>query len=155
VDPVVASVALRTIAERVENQADVAGLLAILTHTPDRSSAGVMLSRLARFVVMTFTEKAVPPTIATAWSKVADTVANLGDRNFADAARFLLWSLYERADFSDSAFVSAFGLASRALLGLAWSLDPYLSPIKHLGGSSNEFLTIRTSPNTLTPRRRG
>jgi hypothetical protein len=133
VDPVVASVALRTIAERVEGEADVAGLLAIITNATDRPPAGAMLSRLARFVGMTFTDKAVQPAIGKAWSRVAEAAASLGDRHFADAARFLLWSLYERADFGDATFVSAFGLASRALLGLAWSLDPYLSTITIAG----------------------
>ena len=133
VDPVVASVALRTIAERVESETDVAGLLAILTNATDRPSAGAMISRLARFVGMTFTDKLVQPAIGKAWSRVAETVASLGDRSFADAARFLLWSLNERADFSDAAFVARFGLASRALLKLAWSLDPYLSLITIAG----------------------
>ena len=114
VDPVVASVALRTIAERVESEADVAGLLVIITNATDRPSAGAMVSRLARFVGMTFTDRTVQPAIGKAWSRVAEAVASLGDRNFADAARFLLWSLYERADFSDAAFVARFGLASRA-----------------------------------------
>jgi hypothetical protein len=133
VDPVVASVALRTIAERVENEADVAGLMTLIINATDRPSAAAMLSRLARFVGMTFTDKTVEPAIGKAWSRVAEAVANLGDRNFADAARFLLWSLYERTDFSDAAFVTRFGLASRVLLKLAWSLDPYFSLITIAG----------------------
>ena len=55
VDPIVASVALRTMAERVESEADVRGLVATLTSTADRAGAGSMLSRLGRFVGMTLT----------------------------------------------------------------------------------------------------
>ena len=92
-----------------------------------------MVSRLARFVGMTFTDRTVQPAIGKAWSRVAETVASLGDRSFADAARFLLWSLYERADFSDAAFVadSVWRLARSS--SLAWSLDPYLSVITIAG----------------------
>lgn len=128
VDPIVASVALRTMAERVESEADVRGLVATLTSTADRAGAGSMLSRLARFVGMTLTE-GVRPAAGRAWSVVAEAAARLGDRNFADGARFLLWSLSERADFNDASFTAAFGSASRALLRLAWSVTPYMSSI--------------------------
>ena len=60
---------------------------------------------------------------------IAEAAASLGDRNIADGARFLLWSLSERADFNDVSFTAAFGSASRALLRLAWSATPYMSSI--------------------------
>jgi hypothetical protein len=128
VDPIVASVALRTIAERVESEADVQGLVELLTSAMDRTAAGSMLSRLARFVGMTLTE-GVRPSVGQAWSVVAEAAASLSDRDFADGARFLLWSLSERADFNDASFTAAFGSASRALLRLAWSVAPYMSSI--------------------------
>jgi hypothetical protein len=60
---------------------------------------------------------------------VAEAAASPGDRDFADGAHFLLWSLSERADFNDASFTAAFGSASRALLRLAWSATPYMSSI--------------------------
>lgn len=132
VDPIVASVALRTVAERVESEADVQGLIATLTSATDRAVAGSMLSRLARFVGMTWTD-GVSPSVGRVWSVVAEAVASQGHRDFADGARFLLWSLSERADFSDASFVAAFGSASRALLRLAWSVTPYMSSITIAG----------------------
>jgi hypothetical protein len=128
VDPIVASVALRTIAERVESEADVQGLVAAITSAKDRAVAGSMLSRLARFVGMTLTE-GVRPAVGRAWSVAAEAAASLGDRDFADGARFLLWSLSERADLGDASFTAAFGAASRTLLHLAWSVTPYMSSI--------------------------
>ena len=95
VDPIVASVTLRTIAERVENEADVRGLVAALTSATDRAVTGSVLSRLARFVGMTLTD-GVRPAVGRAWSVVAEAAASLGDRDFADGARFLLWSLSGR-----------------------------------------------------------
>jgi hypothetical protein len=128
VDPIVASVALRTIAEQVESEADVQGLVALLTSATDRAAAGSMLSRLARFVGMTLTE-GVRPSVGRAWSVVAEAASSPCDRDFADGARFLLWSLSERADFNDASFTATFGSASRALLRLAWSVVPYMSSI--------------------------
>lgn len=128
VDPIVASIALRTIAERVESEADIQGLVAALRTTTDQAVVGSMLSRLARFVGMTLTE-GVRPAVGRAWSAVAEGAARLGDRNFADGARFLLWSLSERAAFDDASFAAAFGSASRALLRLAWSVTPSMSSI--------------------------
>jgi len=128
VDPIVASVALRTIAERVDTKADVQGLGAVLATAPDSAVTGSMFSKLARFAGITFSD-GVSPFVGEAWSVVAETAASQGLRDFADGARFILWSLSERADFSDANFTMAFGSASRALLRLAWSLSPYISSI--------------------------
>jgi hypothetical protein len=128
VDPIVASVALRTIAERVESEADVQGLVAVLTNAIDRAAAGSMLSRMARFVGMTLADGVSSP-LGRAWSRVAEAAAGLGDRDYVDGARFLLWSLSERGDFNDASFTAAFGSASRALLRLAWSETTYMSPV--------------------------
>jgi hypothetical protein len=126
-DPVVASVALRTIAERVETIPDVEGIATLVQNTSDVDTVGGMLSRLARFVSMSIADKgSVTTAAATAWAMLAGRTASRGERAFSDGARFLLWALFERADFSDAGFVVVFGSAARALLMLVWSLDPQL-----------------------------
>jgi hypothetical protein len=126
-DPVVASVALRTIAERVEVVPDVEGLTRLVQNAPDVDTIGGMLSRLARFVSMSIADKgSVSTEAATAWAILAEQAASRGERAFSDGARFLLWALFERADFSDARFAAAFGSAARAVLALAWSLAPEL-----------------------------
>ncbi|RUL79929.1 ATP-binding protein [Dyella choica] len=128
VDPIMASVALRTIAERVESQEDVQGLVAYLTSATDRPIAGSTLSKLARFVGMAVAQGLSPP-VGIAWAAVARAASELGDRCFVDGARFLLWSLFERADFKDANFTAVFGAASRSLLRTALSMSPYVSSI--------------------------
>ena len=129
-DPVVASVALRTVAERVETIPDVGGLATLVQNTADVDTIGGMLSRLARFVSMSIAERgSVSTAAATAWAMLADQAASRGERAFSDGARFLLWALFERADFSDVGFLVSFGSAARALLALAWSLDPQLPSV--------------------------
>ena len=72
-----------------------------------------MLSRLARFVSMSIADKgSVSTAAATAWAILAGRAASRGERAFSDGARFLLWALFERADFSDSGFGVVFGSAA-------------------------------------------
>jgi hypothetical protein len=126
-DPVVASVALRTIAERVETVSDVEGLIRLVQRDHAVGEIGAMLSRLARFVSMSIADRgSVSTEAATAWAILAERAAARGDRALADGAKFLLWALFERAAFNDPRFAAAFGSASRAVLALAWSLDPEL-----------------------------
>ena len=126
-DPVVASVALRTVAERVETVQDVGGLATLVQNSDDVDTIGGMLSRLARFVSMSIAERgSVSTTAATAWAILAHQAASREERAFSDGARFPLWALFERADFRDASFLVSFGSAARALLALAWSLDPQL-----------------------------
>lgn len=129
-DPIVTSVALRTIAERVETVPDVGRLITLVQSAPDVEMIGMMLSRLSRFVSMSIAERRSASTdAATAWATLAEQAASRGERALSDGARFLLWALFEHADFSDLRFAATFGSAARAVLTLAWSLDPELPPL--------------------------
>jgi hypothetical protein len=124
-DPVISSVALRFGADRVADIRDVGALTGLISSSPDTATTGSMLSRLARFVRMSIAESgAVAISVATAWASVAFSAAEKRDRHFADAARFFLWTLSEKADFGDQAFAEAFGKSAREVLRFAWALDP-------------------------------
>ena len=111
----------------METVQDIGGLAALVQNSDDVDTIGGMLSRLARFVSMSIAERgSVSTTAATAWAILAHQAASREERAFSDGARFLLWALFERADFSDASFLVSFGSAARALLALAWSLDPQL-----------------------------
>lgn len=124
-DPVVASVVLRTAAERVFLSDDVIALCDLL-RTPNApvEKIGLTLSRLARFVSMSFEEERSIGTSAVAWAMVARIAVEAGQRHYADGARFLLQVLFDKGDFSGSEFANAFGEAARALLSFAWNMDP-------------------------------
>ncbi len=124
-DPVMTSIALRTVAERVETELDVEGLIRLVQNAPDVKLIGKMISRLSRFVSMSIADKGgISTEAATAWAMLAEQIASRGEPAMSDGARFLLWALFERANFSDLTFAVVFGSAARALLTLAWSLDP-------------------------------
>lgn len=128
VDPIVASVALRAGAERVAGPADVEGLCDQLRDRTDFADLGSTLSRVARFVRMTIGEaNGLSAAAATAWTTVAKVALSRGARDYVDGARILLWSLSEKADFSDAVFSGVFGQAARALLQFAWTTDPPMS----------------------------
>lgn len=124
-DPVVASVALRTAAEGVAEPADVRGLSELLRTSRNADDLGSTLSRLARFVSMSIAEATtISAPAATAWASVAQVAISTSDPHFADGAGFLLWSLWEKANFADATFSAAFGAGARALLEFAWSSQP-------------------------------
>jgi hypothetical protein len=123
-DPVIASVALRTAAERVTGLDDVQGLCDLIAGGGAGKDLGPTVSRLARFVTMSMEEsERVANGAAIAWATIAKIAIETGQQSFADGSRFILWALAERADLSDTAVVSAFGEAARALLAFAWSVD--------------------------------
>lgn len=125
-DPIVASVALRTVADHVEGLADVGAMRVHLQRsTNDRRAIGIMLSRLARFVQISIDEaRSISSGASTAWASMALSAIKTDEPACIDAARFLLWTLFERADFNDQPFVRAFGEPARALLAKAWTLEP-------------------------------
>ena len=131
-DPIVLSIALRTIVERVENEDDIQGLIAILADARTRAIAASMLSRLARFVGMSAKQGATA-SVARAWSVVAEAAAMTGDRVLADGARVLLILFAERSDFDNPHVATPFGSASRSLLRLAWRIEPYTEPFVTAG----------------------
>ncbi len=130
VDPIVASVAFRTVADRVENLQDIGSLTARIQRGGDVNIIGKMLSRLARFISMSITERGgISTAAATAWASLAEQAASRGELALSDGVRFLLWTLSGSDSFSDQRFASDFGSAARALLALAWRIDPEFPPL--------------------------
>lgn len=124
VDPVLANVALRTAVECVTTAADVAGLPQLIFERAGDAAISTMLSRLARFAGLSIDlAGAVTPEGALAWATIAEAAAS-GARPYADPARFILYTLFERADLNDPALLPIFGRAARHLLTLAWAGDP-------------------------------
>ncbi len=125
-DPVVVSIALRTAAERVEVPTDVDGLCAMITNSSAvRSVSRLFLPRLARFVGLVIAERGLlTAPVALAWAVVARAAAAGADPYLADAARVVLMTLADKADFGEADFLAMFGEAARSLLRTAWALDP-------------------------------
>lgn len=133
-DPIVVSIALRTAAEQVEKREDVQGLCTLLASLQPVPGVAKMLAQLARFVGMAIQERGgVDTEAASAWANVARAAAEAFDLFLADAARVLLMTLSEKADFSDPTFGAAFGEASRSLLRRAWNLDPTIPSLSAAG----------------------
>ncbi|WP_354681958.1 hypothetical protein [Cupriavidus necator] len=133
-DPVVISIALRTAAEQVENEADVDGLLAIIGTASSGDAVSRMLAQLARFAGMAIAEqKVLSGPASLAWAGVAIAAAKSADPYLSDAARVLLMTLADKADLSDIEVMAAFGEAARALLRSAWSLNPERPPLTTAG----------------------
>ncbi|WP_163870644.1 ATP-binding protein [Myxococcus eversor] len=125
-DPVVASVALRTVSGRVEHTADVEALAVLLENQQaDHATLGTMLSRLVRFFGMSFSGREPDnASIAIAWATLAQRAIRTGKREFTDGVNILLWTLLERGDFGVSGYMHVFGGAARDLLAFAWAADP-------------------------------
>ena len=125
VDPVLANVALRTAIERVGTQADIAGLVALVAARPNDEALATMLSRLARFVGLAVNAVGtIVPGEALAWAMVADAAIRAGSRDLSDATRFLLHTLFDKADLAEPELLDVFNRAARALLSFAWAADP-------------------------------
>lgn len=151
IDPVVASVALRTVAESVESPTDVRGLCDLLRDTSKAEVMGPSLTRLSRFVSMSLADRgASTASVLLSWAEVATEAAMVGHRLYVDAARFLLFTLSERADFSDRALALKFGQAARQLLTLAWQFEPELSNL-----ASNAIRMVTKSFDTDVAASRG
>lgn len=124
VDPVVSSVALRTAAEGVAGPEDVAGLLELLRANVAPRELAVALDRLARFVGMCAAgPNGLSASAAIAWTAVARQGADNLYAEYSDGVRFLLMTLAERGEFSNTEFAGAFGEAARKLLTFAWSRE--------------------------------
>lgn len=125
VDPVLANVALRTAIECVSDVADITGLTHLIDQRATEETLAVLLSRLARFIGLAVdAEGGLEPQDALAWAMVAEAVTNTGQRGLSDAARFLLYTLFEKADLAAPPLLAVFGRAARALLALAWDSIP-------------------------------
>jgi len=139
------------VAERVESPADVQGLCHLLRETSNAEVMGSALSRLSRFVSISLADRDAPSaSTMLSWAEVAVEAALVGNRRYVDAARFLLFTLSERADFSDRAFALIFGQAARQLLSLAWQFEPELSNF-----ASNAIRMVTKSFDTDVTASRG
>lgn len=137
-DPIIASVALRTAAERVVQPQDVGRLCEMLVHADMPETLGPVLSRLARFVSLNVVEAGtLTSSAAVAWSRVANTAMETPERRYADGARFLLMTGFEKGDFSNADFSASFGRGARALLKFAWNTSP---PMPNLAASAIRFV---------------
>lgn len=130
VDPVLGNVAMRIVAENIESETDVAGLMARVVASPTDSALAALLGRLARFAVMEIeAARAVDPTQAIAWARLAETLVETDEQALVDPARVLLYTLFEHGNFADAALLDVFGRAARALLELAWAGSAPLATI--------------------------
>ncbi|HEX5257769.1 MAG TPA: hypothetical protein VFW35_03180 [Sphingomicrobium sp.] len=127
VDAVLTSVALRTAVESVANADDVDGLLALIKSNPASPSLASMLGRLSRFVDLEIDSAGLDAKRGLAWARIADAAIASGERGLVDAGRFLLQTLFQKADLYDADLLPTFGRASRALLIFAWDSSPRLS----------------------------
>jgi hypothetical protein len=121
VDPVVASIAMRTAVESVATVADAGGLIALIGGSTTPNDTAKMLSKLVRFVGMSMDEREVTTGIAFAWTAIAKAAVDAKGIQFADGARFLLWRLSLKAPLDNPELADEFGLAARAFLALIWS----------------------------------
>jgi hypothetical protein len=138
VDPVLANVALRTAIDRVATAADIAGLVALIAERPTDEALATKLSRLARFVGLAVDlAGSVVASEAIAWAHIADAAIATGSRDLSDATRFLLHTLFEKADLAETELLEVFGRASRALLAFAWAADP---PMQQTSTSAIRFV---------------
>ncbi|SDF30000.1 hypothetical protein SAMN04488504_1294 [Myxococcus virescens] len=124
-DPVLLSIALRTVAERVGVPEDVTALCTLIDSGKDAEATGRLVGQLARFVGMAAAEGGgLSEPTAKAWAHVALIAATTKVERVVDAARVLLLTLAERADLTVLSVLSVFGSAARTLLDTAWSLSP-------------------------------
>ena len=124
-EPVVVSIALRTVAERVEGAVDVEALCKMIATPTDPGPVARLLSQLARFVGLAIAERGdLSDEAALAWATVAGAAAASVDRQMLDAARILLMTLADKANLNDVGVMAIFGAASRSLLATAWSSTP-------------------------------
>jgi len=150
IDPIITSVALRTAAERVEGPDDITGLTELL-QTHDPKQLGLVLHRAARFVGMRAAEgSGLSGAATTAWAKAALAAVGAEKVEFVEGARFLLWTLSEKADFTDPIFSMVFGEAARALLAFAWANEPRMSG---LSPQAIRFVTKSFATNVPASRK--
>ena len=138
VDPVLATVALRTVVENIEDERDIAGLMRRVAASPADPALRPMAGQLARFATMDI-EAARPASVArsVAWARLADALLATRQNEFVDPARVLLLTLFEHSDLSDATLLDVYGRAARALLDFAWSATP---PLTILSGSAIRFV---------------
>lgn len=123
-DPVLGSIALRTVIDSVQTLADVQPLTILLSQRDQWPQTGYVLSRASRFVRVSFLAQANPPAATMlAWAEAARCAAMTGAAEHLDGVRILLLTLMERGNFENADFAGAFGAAARTMLATVWSDD--------------------------------
>lgn len=124
--PIMVSVALRSIAEQVDEPSDVDGLWDITGIAETNTKVAQLLSLLARFlsVVSAANRGEMTASAALAWAIAAKRLAENADNHLRDAARCLLIVLIDEAAVDNADVLNALGEASRSLLDTSWSLNP-------------------------------
>ena len=130
-DPVLGSIALRTVIDSVQTLEDVQPLVAIMGNRSRQAQTGHVLSRASRFVRISLLAHSNANVAMVAWAEAARGAALTGAKEHLDGVRILLLTLMEKGNFDDAGFAAAFGAAARAMLATIWS-DESLS-----GYSSN------------------
>ena len=121
VDPIIASIALRSAVEWVVAVDDLEGLIALMRRSASLDRLGPVTVRLARFLRMRASSGALSHATACAWAALALAAARLRRPDFADAARVLLWSLPDVGGNPSDTYDATFGAAARELLDYGWS----------------------------------
>lgn len=127
-DPIVTSVAVRTIAERVGRPEDLGGLIGLIEKGREQAPLGLLLSQMARFVGMLFDQHPPKTDVGIAWATLAQKAIAMREDAFVDGVLLLLWAISERGDFNTPSLACAFGAAARDLLGQAWERPAAIRP---------------------------
>lgn len=128
VDPVLGNVALRIVAENIEDERDIAALASHVAASSAGSALAALLGRLARFAAMDIEAlRIVSPARAIAWAQLAEALVATQERVLVDPARVLLQVLFDHGDLTDVALLDVFGRTARAMLELAWVASPPLA----------------------------
>ncbi|MEJ1172014.1 ATP-binding protein [Variovorax sp. CCNWLW235] len=121
-DPVLGSIALRTVIDSVQTLDDVQPLSVLVSLRDRWPQTGYVLSRASRFVRVNLLSQADPGAAPTlAWAEAAHRAAMTGATEHLDGVRILLLTLMERGNFEDANFATAFGAAARLMLATVWS----------------------------------
>jgi hypothetical protein len=146
--PIAAAAALRTAAEQVAAEEDLAGLDPIIAKE-DSKALNRVFFQIARFVAMRAQAEAIPASALIAWAGFAERIALLKDRFFVEPARFLLMPLFEKADLTEEPILLALGDAARAGLANAFAQD---ATYRHARAMGIDFVAKSFASNPAASR---
>lgn len=149
-DPIVANIALRATAERVEAVSDTQALCALIGGRRETAQGKLLLSRVSRYASICIDEMGdAIGSVTAAWARVAQAAAATRKPEYADGIRILLSSLQNKANFEQSEFSSDFGEAARGLLTMTWMTD---SPVSVLAPMAIGFVARSFASNPAESR---
>lgn len=147
-DPVLGSIALRTVIDSVRFPQDVQPLVGLLGDEQCQRETGLVLSRASRFFRVGLPPKGSADNgVIQAWTNVAAAAAGAGVNEYLDGSRILLLTLREQGDFDQPEFLKTFGLAARSLLSTAWSKE-----LAGLSSSAIRFVTRAFESDPMASR---